>query len=156
MTSIETDDLTLFVEGWAQYLADASLGLTWEPTDPYTPDEIGLWLMSFPTDPAFDGSKVVALTPTVLLNDSTYADSTFALQVKSRCPGQDPRGVWGVDSKIRNAILGNWPLELPNGVHISTVLDGVTSTSLGRDEQQRPIWASSYPFRVYRPGAHRA
>jgi hypothetical protein len=51
-------------------------------------------------------------------------------------------------------VLGHWPLELPSGVHVSTVL-GRTSSSLGFDDKQRLIWQSSYPCQVLRPGTFR-
>jgi hypothetical protein len=58
--TLATDFLRLFTEGWAQHLADAGIGLTWKPSAPYATSDKGLWLMSFPTDPAFDGSTAVA------------------------------------------------------------------------------------------------
>lgn len=153
--TLATDSLRLFTEGWAEYLADQVDGLTWEPEDPYTADQVGIWLMSLPTLPAFDNSSAVALTPYPLADDATFADSTVGLQVKVRRPGQDPRPVWQLDDEIANAVLGNWPLDLPGGVHVSTVL-GRTSSSLGIDAKQRLTWQSSYPCRVLRPGAHRS
>jgi hypothetical protein len=153
--TIATDFLTYFTEGWAQHLAASSLGLTWKPSAPYASSEIGIWLLALPTDPAFDTSAAVALTPYPLSADPTYADSTIGLQIKTRVPSQDPRAAWAIDGPIANLILGNWPLTLPNGVQIETLLDGATSTSLGIDDKRRITWSSSYPFRVYRPGAHR-
>lgn len=155
--TLATNFLTDFVEGWAQFLEDAGIGLTWDPTGAnYNPANTNIWLMQFSTLTTFDNSKAVCLTPYPLTDDPTFADSTIGLQVKVRgIANQDPRMfVWPTDDKIANALLGNFPLDLANGVHVSTIL-GRTSSSLGYDAKNRLTWQSSYPCRVLRPGAHR-
>ena len=154
--TLATNFLTDFAEGWAQFLEDAAIGLKWERSSPYSANDVGIWLMQFPTATTFDNSKAVCLTPYPLTDDATFADSTIGLQVKVRgLAGQDPRTfVWPTDDKIANLLLGNFPLDLSNGVHISTVLPR-TSSSLGYDAKNRLTWQSSYPCEVLRPGAHR-
>lgn len=152
--TLAVDFLRLFTEGWAQYLADASIGLTWHPTDQYDPATVGIWLAAFPADPTFDASTAVVLTPYPLADDATLANSTVGLQIKSRAPGRDPRAVWALDDKIANRLLGNFPLTLPTGVRIET-LTRTSSTSLGQDDKNRWTWSSSYPCQAHRPGAFR-
>lgn len=144
----------LFAEGWATYLAAA--GLNWVFAETYTPDQHGIWLQKFPTDPAFDASPAMMLAAYPLADDPTYADSTVGLRLAFRAPGQDPRTVMDLDDAAANVLLGNWPLDLPGGVHVST-LRRIPIGSLGFDEaKSRWTWASSYPCQVLRPGAHRS
>jgi hypothetical protein len=154
--TLATDFTRLFTEGWASYLAGQITGLTWHASAPYAASDVGIWLVSFPTAAAFDTSVAVCLTPYPLTDDPTYADSEVGLQVKVRgVPNSDPRAaVWPWIDKIRNAVLGNWPLDLPGGVHVSTIMSG-PSGSLGYDAKDRLTWAASFPCQVLRPGAHR-
>lgn len=142
--------LQLFVEGWAQYIDAADIGVKWRPSAPYEPSEVGIGLMSFPTGL----TKAVALTPYPLTDDPALSDSEIGLQVKTRSAGTDPRDVWALDDAIANLLLGLYPTDLPSGIRITTLQRG-PSGSLGQDENQRWIWSSNYPCGLYRPSTHR-
>ncbi|MCW2496347.1 minor capsid protein [Jatrophihabitans sp.] len=150
MTSPTAAFLRLFVEGFAQALADAGIGLTWRPSEPYETGELGIGVMTFPTGL----NKAVALTPYPLSDDPALSDSQIGLQVKTRSESAEPRDVWDLDDAIANVLLGLYPTTLPSGIEIVT-LQRTSSTSLGQDESQRWIWSSNYPCGLYRPSVHR-
>jgi hypothetical protein len=153
--TLPAEFLRHYTEGFAQLLADdPDLGLTWHPADPYDPAETGIWLAAFPADPSFEQSRAVVLTPYPLGDDAALSDSTIGLQVKTRCPGQDPRPCWSLDDAIANVLLGLYPVTLPTGVQVIT-LQRTSSASLGMDENQRWTWSSNYGTTVYRPSTHR-
>lgn len=152
--TVATDFQRLFAEGWANYLAAAGLG--WTFADTYAPGDKAIWRGKFPTGPTFDASTALALAVYPLADDPNYADSTVGLRLSFRAPGQDPNTVMGLDDAAANVLLGNFPLDLPGGVHITTITR-VPIGSLGFDEaKNRWTWASSYPCRVLRPGLHRS
>lgn len=152
MTATDTSPfLQLFVEGFAQVLDAADIGVTWRATDPYHPGEVGIGLMTFPTGLG----KAVALTPYPLGDDPALSDSEVGLQVKTRSAGADPRDVWALDDAIANVLLGLFPVDLPTGITVTT-LQRTSSASLGQDdENQRWRWVSNYPCGIYRPSLHR-
>lgn len=140
----------MFAEGWAQYLAAHAAGLLWKPTGAYAPTEVGIGLTGFPA--SID--LAVALTPYVLSRDATFGEDEIGLQVMTRSKPNDPRGMWALDDKISNALLGLWSFTLPGGLTITQVTPG-PSGSMGRDDNQRWLWSSNYVCLVSRPTINR-
>lgn len=142
--------LQLYVEGWAQFLDAADIGVKWRSAGSYQAGEVGIGLMTFPT--GLD--KAVALTPYPLTDDPALSDSEIGIQIKVRSAGADPRDAWALDDAIANRLLGLYPFDLPSGISIVT-LQRTASGSLGQDEKQRWTWSSSYPCGIHRPSTHR-
>ncbi len=140
--------LTDFVEGFAELLAGAGLGLTY--ADTYTANQTGIGLMNFP----LLATNSVALAPYPLTDDPLQNMSMVGLQIKSRTTGQDPRAVWALDDTIADYLLGNYPITLPTGVRVVSLYRG-SSASLGQDDAQRWNWVSNYPCNCFRPSLHR-
>lgn len=137
-----------FVEGFAQLLAAAGLGIVY--ADTYTVTDTGIGLMNFP----LNAGPGIALAPYPLTDHPSLNMSEVGLQVKTRALGEDPRAVWALDDKIADYLLGNYPITLPTGVRVVS-LQRTSSGSLGQDDAKRWNWVSSYPCNVYRPSVHR-
>lgn len=143
--------LTSFSEGFAQLLAAASIGLTWSPDGLYTTGQTGIWIARVPTAPP---NRVLTLTPYPLTDEPVSAMSEIGLQVRTRSAGPDPRDVFTLDDAVADALLGNFPLVLPNGIRVSTLIRS-SSGSLGQDDAHLWNWASNYTAAVNRPSPHR-
>lgn len=150
MSAPATSFLGQLVEGFAQLLAAESIGLTYNASGVYTADQTGIVAMAVPDKP----NRIVVLTPYPLGDDPSLSNSTVGLQVRSRSAGQDPRDVFTLDDSIADALLGRFPLTLPTGVRVNTLVR-TSATSMGMDDSQRWGWSSNYRLTVYRPGAHR-
>lgn len=146
--------LSDFTEGFAQLLAAASIGLTY--ADEYTPDQTGIGLMTWPLGlPGADLDNAVALAPYPLVEDPTLGITTLGLQIRSRAAGRDPRAVWAIDDAIAGVLLGRYPLTLPTGVRINTLVKAGSPGSTGVDDSQRWTWLSNYVCSAMHPTAHR-
>lgn len=142
-----TNDL---LAGFAQELAAASVGLTWQPAGMYPANATGIFILSVPADP----SRLVALAVTWLNADPAQAISRGQLNVRSRSAGADPSDVLLLDDSVQGVLLGNYPITLPTGVRVSS-LAYLGGGSLGQDDNQRWGWSSNYVLDVYRPSTHR-
>lgn len=139
------------VEGLAQLLADAGIGLAWRPSGVYGPgDGVPIFVLGVPQQP----DELVTISPYPVSADGTLADSEIGVQVRTRC-GPDPRRALTIDDRVQDVLLGNYPLTLPSsGVVVSTLIYA-NGGSLGQDDVQRWEWQSSFMLRVHRPGPHR-
>lgn len=144
------DFLRDFLHGWAQYLADAELGITWPPPDPgvYQPADVGIGMLTFPTDL----DTAVALTPVPFSDDATQTQTVINLQVK--CRAKDRFACMRLNSAINSKVAGLFPYTLSTGIHIVS-MDDSSSTPLGQDGNDRFIWSSNYPMTAHRPTANR-
>lgn len=158
--------LTDLVEGFAQLLAAGNLGLVWSPsgvyTDgldygqgPYGSGDFGtggtaIVVMAIPQSP----SRLVSLTPYLLGDNPTLSDSDAGLQIRSRSAAADPRDVFDLDDSIADFLLGNFPLLLPTGISVSTLVRS-SAVSLGQDDSKRWEWSSNYALQLHRPSLHR-
>lgn len=138
------------VTGVAELLADSSIGLTWQPSGAYAAGATGIFIMAVPASP----NRLVTLSAFVLSDDASLSDSEIGLQIRSRSAGADPRDVYTLDDSIAGVLLGNYPLTLPTGIRIVTLIRS-SATPLGQDDRQRFEWASSYTLQVHRPSTHR-
>lgn len=141
-----------FVEGFAQLLDGAGVGIRWLAPDAgaYDPSDTGIGLGAFPTLT----DRAVALSTYALTDDPVYGDSTVGLQVLTRSAGTDPRDVWALDNAISDALLGRWDFDLPTGIHIVQLTPG-PRTELPRDQSQRWIRTASYVCLTFRATSHR-
>lgn len=149
-----TSDL---IDGWAQMLAAADLGLryplVWHPDgSAYAATDTGIGRNTLP----LSCNRAVGLTPYGLADDPTMNTSEVGIQVKLRSQAQDPRDVWALDDAIANYLLGRYPFTLPTGIRVVT-LQRTAVTGLGQEDggQQRWLWTASYPLSLYRPTPHR-
>lgn len=135
--------------GFAQLLAAADLGLTWDATGALYSGDWGIYERRLPQSP----DRAVVLTLTLHPSPPARAMTYAGLQVRVRC-GPDPRDGETVADGIRGVLLGNYPLTLPNGIRIAALgYDG--GGPMGRDENEREHFADNYPLRVHNPTAHR-
>jgi hypothetical protein len=141
-----------FVEGFAQLLAAASIGLSWDPALSYTGEQTGIFIASMPPTPA----RCVVLTPYPIAASPTMSDSTEGLQIRTRSAAADVRDVWALNDAINNYLLGLFPIVLPNGVHVSSLM-WTSGGSLGQEPSgaRRWEWSSNYTATVWRPSLHR-
>jgi len=137
-------------EGFAQLLAAGVSGLAWQTSGTYATNVTGIYIAVVPPNP----DRIVTLTVYGLGDDATYADSSAGLQVRTRSAGQDPRDAYTLDDAIADVLLGRYPLTLPNGIHVQTLMR-TSSTPLGEDDNQRWEHSSNYGLELYRPGTHR-
>jgi hypothetical protein len=116
----------------------------------YPSNKTGIFIDRVPPSP----NRIITLTCYGLGDDATYADSTFGLQVRSRSVGADPRDAFDLDDAVFDVLAGRWPMTLPNGIHVQTLVR-TSHTSLGEDANQRWSRASNYTAEVHRPATHR-
>lgn len=154
--TVATDYTRLFTEGFAQLLADAGLGLTWQSSGVYAPTDTGIYIGTLPPDVAGSSNPgwAVTLFPYPLGDDPALSDTTTGLQIRTRGPGEDVRDVWSLDDRIADYLLGLFSFTLPTGVLVAS-LTRSSSGSLGQDDARRWQWASSYTALTYRPSQHR-
>lgn len=137
-------------EGFAQLLAAEVTGLAWAPTGAYATNVTGIYIEVVPPTP----NRIVTLTVYGLGDDGAYADSTVGLQVRCRSAGHDPRDVHDLDDAIADVLLGRYPLTLPNGITVQTLIRS-SATPLGQDDNQRHEHSSNYTAGLHWPGTHR-
>jgi hypothetical protein len=141
-------------EGFAQLLAaetDPAQLLTWQASGVYPASVTGIYIYAVPATP----DRIVTLSLYGLGDGAMYGDSETGLQVRCRSAGQDPRDATGLDSAIADVLLGRYPLDLPTGVHVQTLVRANGPTSLGPDDNQRWSFTSNYTLGLHRPGPHR-
>lgn len=144
--SFTTDLLT----GAAELLADAGIGLTWRATGAYQTGETGIILRAMPPVP----DRIVTLSAYDLSDDPTLSDSQKGLQVRSRSGDPDPTDVDSIDDAVADVLLGNYPLTLPTGIRITTLIRS-SGVSLGQDDTKRWSTVSNYTLGLWRPSTHR-
>lgn len=145
-----TDFVTEFLTGFAELFAAADLAV-WQSATGYDPGDVAIGLHALPTlNPTCVGLFAYPLT-----DDPTLSISAIGLQVKARVPSQDVRDVRALIGPFEELLLGNYPLILPNGIRVNSIAGNGPKASLGMDELERQIWASSFPCSVMRPSAHR-
>lgn len=145
--------LTDLCEGFAQVIAadaDPGQNLLWQSAGAYPSGKTGIFIAHVPPSP----SRLLTLTAYWLADDAVYGDSTFGLQARSRSVGQDPRDVYALDDAVADVLLGRWPMTLPTGIRIETLMRS-SSTSLGLDAKQRWSHVSNFTGELHRPGPHR-
>lgn len=144
-----TDFVSDFLTGWAMDF-DANGLAVWEPSGVYDFTVCGIGLHGLLTD----NPTCIGLSAYPLTEDPTLGIASLGIQVMARVASQDVRDVRALIGPIEEHVLGRYPITLPSGVRINTLTAG-PSTSLGMDDSQRQIWASSYPCTAMRPTAHR-
>ena len=137
-------------EGFAQLLAAEVTGLAWQTTGTYAANVTGIYIAVVPPTP----NRIVTLTVYGLGDDAAYAESTTGMQVRTRSAAADPRDVHDLDDAIADALLGRYPMTLPNGIRVETLIR-TSATPLGQDDNQRWEHTANYSLGLYRPGAHR-
>lgn len=143
-TASATDFLTEYVEGFAQLLA-AETDLAWQPAGDYPADEAGIFIGTVPASP----DKLVALMPTPMDAHPVFTDSAVNLQIRFRA-GADIRDTWAMRDQTRRVLAGRFPLLLPTGVYVSTLVFAY-GTSMGQDSSKRWEWADNYRTRATEP-----
>lgn len=151
MTAPETTFTSLLVQGIAQLLDTAVTDFTWSLTGAYASTATGIGVMTFP----LDCPRAVAVSPYPLSSHPTLAQSLVGIQIKSRSPGQDPFAAMAMDDQVQDAFTGRFPLRLPTGIRISSLV-WTSGGSLGYDNgPQAWVWASNLTASLHRPGTHR-
>lgn len=142
------------LEGFALLLdADDGSPFTYSDTADYGADDLGLWLGTLPLDIP---DRAVALMAYPLSADPTLSQAMTGVQFHSR--GSRDGGVFdvmGIDDAVQNALGGRFPITLPNGIRVPSLV-WTSGTSLGEDDEHRWHWTSNFTAGVGRPGAHRA
>jgi hypothetical protein len=87
-------------------------------------------------------------------DEPTLAGSMLMLQVRTRSSLTDVATGDDLDDAISQVLLGNYPVNLPNGVTISTLIR-VSGSSIGRDAAGRMERTTNYRLFVHDPGPHR-
>lgn len=141
------------LEGFALLLAgDVASPFTYSDTADYASDQLGLWLGPLPLDKP---DRAVALMTYPLSADPTLSQAMTGVQFRSR--GSRDGGVFdvmGIDDAIQNALGGRFPVTLPNGIRVPSLV-WTSGTSLGQDDSHRWEWSTNFVAGVGRPGAHR-
>jgi len=140
---------TLLLTGVAQLIAAANLG-TWRDSGVYTAAETGIVFDVIPVAP----DNIITLTDYPVSDDPTLSDSVIAVQVRTRCAGQDPRPVKDLDGAIFNVLHGLESVTLTGGVHIVSMVRR-SGVSMGQDANNRWMRSSNYYCTVWRPSTNR-
>ncbi len=140
------------IDGLGVLLSEAG-AVTWSPDSVVAVDVSPppMFDTEYPDSP----DVVVALTTYYLGGDEpTFSESVVNLQVKTRSSVATPRDGTDLDDAISQVFLGNWPLDLSNGVHVS-IIERTSGTPIGRDGAGRFERVTNYRFTIHDPGPHR-
>lgn len=137
------------VTGFAELLA-ADTGFTWALSGEYDPADTGIGVLRFP----LGCDRAAAISPYPLTAHPTLAKSEIGIQVKTRAAGPDPFAVMAMDDEVQDALLGRYPLLLPTGIRVASLV-WRSGGSLGIDDNDRAMWVSNFNANVARPGTHR-
>lgn len=144
-------------DGLAQYIAANDDTFTWSPTGDFTADQIALTIVTLVQSP----DRMVAISASHMKSDPALADSMFNIQFLARGRAYDsatgtggPDEPVGLCDAIDDLLLGNFPLILPTGVELSTLIQ-VGGGDGGQDENQRWLYATRYQSIAHRPSPHR-
>lgn len=148
MSAPAVDFLTPYAEGYAQLLAAAGIGLSWQTYGSGDPDDAPIFLAVVPTSP----DTIVTLTPIPVGAHPTLSDSAMDLQIRFRA-GTDIRTLWSVRDAVRYQLASRFPLRLPTGVHVSSMTFGY-GASLGQDDSQRWLWSDLWHTSASDPRDH--
>ncbi|MER7078133.1 MULTISPECIES: minor capsid protein [Bacteria] len=134
--------------GLAQYLADHDVG-TYRPSGIYPEHETGIVIGAVPQSP----SRIVALTPYLMVADPSQADDIVGLQVRARSAGPDPRDALDLTDAAFDALVGAAHLQLDGVVVHLVELTG--SAPMGRDESGRYEHVTNYQLTAHHPTPNR-
>lgn len=144
--------ISQLIDGLGAYLAAAG-AVTWSPSAVVAADVTPppLFDTMYPDQPDVAAALATYYTGG---DEPTFSESVVMLQVKTRSSLDSPRAGTDLDDAIAQQLLGNWPLVLGNGVHIS-IIERTSGTPLGRDEAGRHERVTNYRVTFYDPGPHR-
>lgn len=141
------DDL---VAGFAVLLEQSELGV-WRPDGgPVAADET---LITQATVPG-NSDQYLSLTPYGIADAPVGTMSTYGLQIRSRWPGADPRGVNRLGSGVFDALHQRGGFTLSTGITVYTV-KRTSWTSLGQDGAKRWSRSDNYAVECARPTRNR-
>ncbi len=141
---------TRLIEGLAQLFHDAG-AVTWAPTAAWSSGPPPLFDTYWP-----DAPDVAVCLATYYLggDEPTFSESVINLQVKTRSSVESPAAGTDLDDAIAQVMLGNWPVDLGNGVHVS-IIERTSGTPIGRDDAGRYERVTNYRLTVHDPGPYR-
>lgn len=154
MTTV--DPLTIsqnLLVGFLQLLADdPGSPFTYDPDANYTADQLGLFEARLPADKP---DRAVAAMVYPLSAEPVRAQSATGIQFRSRS-ARDAGvfDVMGVNDAITNALGGRFPLTLPTGVRVSSLV-WTSGVWLGTDQHGRDEWSSNWTASYGYPGTYR-
>lgn len=148
MTAAETTFTAQLVTGFAELLA-TDPAFTWNVDGAYDPADTGIGVMNFP----LMCPRAVAIGPYPLSANATLSQSMIGIQFKSRGT-KDPFDVWLMDDAIQRAFLGRFPMVLPTGIRIASLVWS-SGSSLGQQADDIWLWVSNFAANVNRPGPYR-
>lgn len=144
MTSFTVD----LLEGVAALLAAAGVG-TWRANGAYTAAETGIVIGSVPQAP----DRVIVLDSYTVSDDPVGADSTVAIQVRTRTAGRDPRTTSSLDDAVFDVLHGR-PAGTIGGYRVTQVWRQ-SGTTIGPDSNGRHERTSNYYATLGRVTEHR-
>lgn len=134
-------------------LLDTAGAVTWTPSgavDP-TADPPPIFLSIYPSAPDVAAALATYATGG---DDPTLSGSVLMLQVRTRSGTDDVTAGDDLDDAIKDALLGNFPAVLPNGVRLTSIVRS-SGSPLGRDAAGRMERTTNYRVRYYDPTPHR-
>jgi len=140
-------------EGLLQLCANAG-ALTWSPGAAVAADVTPP--PGFDTEYPAEPDVCVALSTYYVGGDSpTLSYSWIQVQVRTRGARDGLSNLADdLDDAVAQVWLGNWPMTLPNGVRVNSLLR-TSGTPIGRDAAGRFERTTNWQFRIYDPGPHR-
>lgn len=143
---------TKLCKGIAALLGTAGAA-TWTPSGVVSPTASPppVFLGIYPDQPDI---AVALSTYSAGGDDPTLAGSVLMLQVRTRSSIQDVTSADALDDAIGQVLMGNFPLVLPSGVRITSLVRR-SGVPMGRDASGRMERTTNYQVRLYDPGPHR-
>lgn len=120
----------------------------WSPDGAFSTEGPVVSLADVPTSP----DRAVSLNGYVVQDDPAYADTTLAVQVRTRGTS-DPRTLWDTANAVFDLLQGMGGVDL-GGVHV-VECHRQSSANLGRDENRRWEQSDNYYLQVDYPTRHR-
>ena len=139
---------TTFMDGVAQYLENAGVGVFHSSGVGYTTGQVGIVFDVVPAAP----DRVIVLTEYAATDHATEPETELSVQARVRGT-KDPRTAQELNDAVFEA-LQNLPRRLIGG----TVVSGIWRTSsayLGVDANGRHERVSNFTVRLHRPTPHR-
>lgn len=135
--------------GIAELLAAEGLA-DWRPTQLYGPEEVGVFLLSWPNAP----DRIVSLNPYAVRATPGGPMQQVSVQVRCRWAGGKPRAVVDFAGAILE-VLHSLEYCAVGAVRISQSIHR-SGTSLGQDGVKRWAWADNYDFDLDHPRMDRS
>ena len=135
--------LQSLVEGTGQLLVTDDVGFAWRSN---AGGKTPLWPVKLPDTP----NRGVAINVYDLTDDPALADSEKGLQFTLRSEADDVTDLWALEQQLNDQLLGRYPLTLPTGVDISTLVH-TSSSSPQQDEKNRWRMTVNYTALLHRP-----